>query len=108
MKSQRSTAGFEGCSRFSRLAAWQAVHKKLLQDDASYRKRFRSYVVSVVCLSCVLLVFYLPFFGIRLFAPMTDVSIIIGITAIVGCLTLRQFHFQRQSIRRYSQSSHGG
>jgi hypothetical protein len=95
-----------GTSKYERLAVWQTAHKQLLQDDAQYRKSFHSYLIILSCLSCVLLLFYLPFFGILLFGFSIDVSIILGVAAIIVCLTLRQFYFQKQSIRRYLQSSH--
>ena len=77
-----------------------------MRDEAQYRKRFRAFLTSVVCLSCVLLIFYLPYFGVRLFAPMVDVSITMGLAAVIVCLSFRQIQFQRRRIRRYLQSSH--
>jgi uncharacterized membrane protein (DUF485 family) len=108
MKTQTntSTPGLEGYTKHKRLAVWQAAHKQLLCDDSQYRKRFHSYLATVICLSCVLLLFYLPFFGVRLFGFSVDVSIILGVAAIIVCLTLRQFYFQKQNIVRYLQSSH--
>ncbi len=89
-----------------RLAVWQATHKQLLHTDARYRKRFYAYLTAVVCLSCILVVFYLPFFGIRLFAPAVDIAIILGLGAVVVGLTLRQFLFQNKCIKHYLSSSH--
>lgn len=87
-----------------RLAAWQAAHGQLLRSDTQYKKRFHVFLAVDICLSCVLLVFYLPFFGIRLFSPIVDISIILAIATVIVVLSFRQFHFQRQSIRRYLQS----
>ena len=100
MKTQTST------SKSERLAKWQAVHKQLLQDDAPYRKRHTSFLIAIVCLSCIMLPFYLPFFGIRLFGAVTDVSIIACLAAMIVYLAVRQFQFQNQRIQSYSQLSH--
>ncbi|HSY74326.1 MAG TPA: hypothetical protein VK810_02560 [Dongiaceae bacterium] len=89
-----------------RLSKWQAIHKQLLGDDAQYRKRHASFLIAITFLSCFLLPFYLPFFGIRLFGWSIDVSIILGVATIIVCLALRQFRFQNQRVRRYLQSSH--
>jgi len=80
---------------------WQAAHKQLLRDDAQYRKRFRTFVATNLCLSCLLLPFYLPYFGYRLFCFPANLCIILGVAALIVFLAVRQFHFQRQSIRRY-------
>lgn len=90
----------------SQLAIWQATHKQLLQTDAQYRRRFYSYLTAVVCLSCILVVFYLPFFGIKLFSPPVDIAIILGLGAVVVGLTLRQFLFQQKCIKHYLSSNH--
>ena len=92
----------------SRLAVWRATHKQLLHGDAQYRKRFFSYLKTLVFLTCILAVFYLPFFGVRLFAPAVDVAIILGLATVVVGLTLRQFFYQRKSIRHYLELSHAG
>ncbi|GEM_PF-7134942 len=88
------------------ISTWRTAHKKLLHEDEQYRKRFYSYRVTVVCLSCVLLVFYLPFFGIHFFGFGINLSIMLGIVAVIIYLTLRQISFEKQSIKRYLQSSH--
>ena len=90
----------------TRLAVWQVTHKQLLHADAQYRKRFHSYLTAIVCLSCILLIFYLPFFGVRLFAPAVDIAIILGLAVVIVGLTLRQFRYQRKSIRHYLELSH--
>ncbi len=60
----------------------------------------------MICLSCVLLPFYLPFFGVRLLGIVLDLSIIFCVTAMIVYLALRQMIFMNQSIGRYLQSSH--
>jgi hypothetical protein len=89
----------------SRLAIWQATHKQLIHDDTHYRRRFRNYLATVICFSCLLLPFYLPFFGIRLFGPAADISIILGLAAIVVYASLRQIHFQSKQISQYLRSN---
>jgi len=86
---------------------WQATHKQLLRNDAQYRKRFHSYLITLLCLCCLLLPFYLPFFGIPLFGFSANLCIILSITVLIVFLTLRQFHFQNQSIRHYLEMSKG-
>ena len=89
-----------------RLAVWQATHKKLWSDDTQYRKRCQSYLAAIICLVCLLLPFYLPFFGIRLFGWKVDLSIILCLAAMIVYLASRQFHFMNHNVRRYLQSSH--
>jgi amino acid transporter len=100
MKPQTNT------SKRERLAKWQAVHKQLLQDDAQYRKRHTSFLITIVCLSCIMLPFFLPFFGIRLFGFAVNVSIISCVAATIVFLALRQLQFQNQRIQSFLQSSH--
>src|SRR2546421_674369 len=52
-------------SKRERFAEWQTIHKQLLGTDAQYRKRHTSFLITFVCLSCIMLTFYRPFFGIR-------------------------------------------
>jgi len=85
----------------TRISVWQATHKKLLHNDAPYRRRFYSYLITLLCLCCLLLPFYLTFFGIPLFGYPVNQCIIVSIAALIVFLALRQFHFQKQSIRRY-------
>ena len=85
----------------NRISIWQATHKELLNNDAQYRRRFYSYLITLLCLCCLLLPFYLTFFGIPLFGYPANQCIILGIAAVIVFLGLRQFHFQKQSIRRY-------
>jgi uncharacterized membrane protein (DUF485 family) len=100
-----STLNSAGCAKNTNLAARQATHRRLLDEDAQYRGRFYSYLGIVVCLSCVLLVFYLPFFSVPLFAPAMNVAIILALAVVIVGLTLRQFHYQRKSIRHYLESN---
>jgi hypothetical protein len=95
-----------GCTKHKRLAVWQATHKQLLQDDAQYRKRHTSFLVTVACLSCVMLPFYLSFFGVRLFGFKMDVSLIACAAATIVILSVRQFLFQNERIQSHLQSSH--
>jgi hypothetical protein len=104
MKSETPISGFERCSKFKSLAGWQAAHGKLLQDDARYRKRFRSYRATIFCISGMLLPFYLPFFGIRLWGPEINISVVLGLAVIIVALTLRQFRYQNQCIGSYLRS----
>ena len=96
----------EGCTKHKRLGVWQAAHKQLLQDDAQYRKRHTSFVITIACLSCVMLPFYLSFFGVHLFGFKTDVSIISCVAATMVILAARQFAFQNKRIQRHLESRH--
>jgi hypothetical protein len=80
-----------------RISLWQATHKELLRDDAQYRRQFHFYLITLVCLCCLLL----PFFGIRLFGFPANLCIIVSLAALIVFLSWRQFHFQKQSIRHY-------
>lgn len=108
MKQEDPIAGFEGYSRFKPLARWQAAHGKLLQEDARYRKRFHFYLATIFCISGLLLPFYLPFFGIRLFGPVMNISIALGLAVVIVALTLRQFQYQKQCIGGYLRSLPSG
>jgi asparagine N-glycosylation enzyme membrane subunit Stt3 len=87
------------------ISIWQATHKQLLRDDTQYRKRFHSHLIILMCLSCLLLPFYLPFFGIRLFGFATDLGIILSVGALIVFLALRQFYFQNQKIRQFLKAN---
>ncbi len=91
----------------TRLSLWQATHKELLRADAPYRRRFHSYLITSICLCCLLLPFYLPFFGIPLFGFAANLCLILSLGALIVVLTLRQFHFQKQSIRRFLETNQG-
>jgi len=91
----------------ARLTIWQTTHKELLSNDAHYRRRFFRYLITLMCFCGVLLPFYLPFFGIPLFGFPANQCIIVSIAALIVILSLRQFHFQKQSIRRYRQANPG-
>jgi hypothetical protein len=100
MKTQTST------SKRERLAVWQATHKQLLHDDAEYRKRHASFLIAIVFLSCAMLPFYLPFFGVRPFGFAVDVSIVSSLAIAIVFLAWWQFQFQNQRIQTYLKSSH--
>jgi asparagine N-glycosylation enzyme membrane subunit Stt3 len=93
-------------SKRERIAVWQATHKQLLHDDPEYRKRHTTFLISIVFLSCAMLPFYLPFFGIPLFGFAVDVSIISSLAITIVFLSWWQFQFQNQRIQSYLQSSH--
>lgn len=105
MKPQTNQPSPTGRARYKRLVVWQAAHKQLLHDDAQYQKRHTFFVITLVCLSCIMLPFYLPFFGIRLFGFGVDVSIISCVAAMIVCLAVRQFQLQNHRIQSYLQSS---
>jgi len=86
------------------ISFWQTTHKQLLRDDAQYRRRFRSYLITLLCLCFLLLPFYLPFFGIPLFGFPGNLCLILTLAALIVLLTFRQFHFQNQTIRRFSEN----
>ena len=107
MNSQTNTPASnpEGYTKHRRLDVWQATHKQLLQNDAPYRKRHVSFLITIACLACAMVPFYLPFFGVHLFGFKLDVSIIAGLAAAMVILSVRQLLFQNQSIRRHWQAS---
>jgi hypothetical protein len=91
----------------TRFSIWQATHKELLNTDAQYRRRFHRYLITLMCLCCLLLPFYLVFFGIPLFGFPANQCIILSVAALIVFLALRQFHFQKQSIRRHLETNQG-
>jgi hypothetical protein len=101
-----STPGLERFAKQDRFARWQAAHKELLRENVSYRKRFHSYLGTIVCLSCAMMPFYLPMFGVQLFGIVADISLILGLAATVVYVALRQMTFMNQSIGRHLQSKH--
>jgi hypothetical protein len=100
------TPSREGYTKHKRLALWQAAHKQLLRDDAQYRKRHASFLITIACLSCVMLPFYLTLFGVHLFGFKIDVAIIGCVAVVIVILSVRQFVFQNERIRIHLQSSH--
>jgi hypothetical protein len=87
-------------SIFQWLIVWQTTHNQLLKDDPYYRKRFWSFLYTVLGISCVLWCFYLPYFGVRLFGFVIDVCITLGLAFLLVVLTIRQLIFQKKSIDR--------
>ena len=87
-----------------RLAVWQTTHKQLLSNDAQYRRRFHRYLVTLMCLCCLLLPFYLSFFSFRLFGFPANQCIIVSIATVIVILALRQFRFQKERIRIYLEN----
>ena len=90
-----------GFSKYGRLAKWQAAHQQLLQDDAQYRKRHAASKLAVNCLLAIMLLFYLPFFGVHFFGPRADVWITIFIAAVIVGLNVRQLRYQTQRIQDF-------
>jgi hypothetical protein len=101
-----STPGLERFPKRERLAKWQAAHKHLLREDVRYRKRFHSYLTTMVCLSIPLMAVYGWYFGYGLTSFAANLAIIIGVTAAMIFLALRQMHYMNQCIGRYWQSHH--
>lgn len=88
-------------AKCERLAGWQAIDKQLFNDDARYKKRQTSFLIAIIFLSGVLLVFYLPFFGVRLFGFGINISIMFGVAAVMICLAIRHLRFKNQRIKRH-------
>jgi hypothetical protein len=107
MNSQTNTPASnpEGYTKHKRLAVWQATHKQLLQNDAPYRKRHVSFLITIACLASAMVLFYLPFFGVHLLGFKLDVAVIAGLAAAIVLWSVRQLLFQNRSIRRW-QSCH--
>jgi len=99
-----STPGLDRFPKHERFAKWQDTHKQLLREDASYRRRFNTYLFSMIFLACILMPFYLPFFGINLFGFAMNLFIILGTTIAMICLALRQMRFMNERIGHYLQS----
>jgi hypothetical protein len=79
---------------------WQVTHQQLLTDDAAYREQFQTYLTAVIVLSCALLIFYLPFFGIPLFGFWINLAIIVSLTSAIVFLSVWQLCSMSRSIRR--------
>ncbi len=93
-------------SKRERLAKWQAVHSLLFRDDAQFRKRHISFLITIVCLSIPLLAVYGYYFGVGMTSFAANLSVIFCVTATMIYLSLRHFHFVNQRIESYLQSSH--
>ena len=46
-----ATPGLNRIPRAERFAVYRAIHKRLMREDASYRKRFHQYLSSVIVLA---------------------------------------------------------
>jgi hypothetical protein len=105
LQTYTSAPGLERYPKRERLAKWQAVHKQLLREDAECRKRFHSYLTTMICLSCPLLAVYGYYFGAGLTSFAANLSVIFCVSATMVYLALRQMHFMNQRIGSYLQSN---
>ena len=108
MKFQTYTAT-PGLDRYpvrERFAKWKEIHKRLLFEDANYKKRFNSYLISVCCLSCPLMGVYGYYFGTGLASFVANLAVTAIFTAIIVYLAFRQILFMNQRIGNYLQSNH--
>ena len=101
-----SIPGLERYPKRERFAKRQAIHKQLLRDDAQYRKRFNSFLTTIIFLSCPLLAVYGYYFGIGLTSLAANLTIIFCVTATIVYLSLRQMYFMNQRIGHYLQTNH--
>lgn len=89
-----------------RLAKWQAVHRLLFRDDAQFRKRHISFLVTIICLSIPLLAVYGYYFEVGMTSFAVNLAVILCVTAIMIYLSLRHLYFVNRRIESYLQSSH--
>ena len=75
MKTQTTT------SKRERLAKWQDVHSRLFRDDAQFRKRHISFLITIVCLSIPLLAVYGYYFGVGMTSFAANLSVIFCVPA---------------------------
>jgi hypothetical protein len=76
------TPGLDRFPEGERFAVYRATHKRLMREDAAYRRRFSSYLTALICLVII------PIVG----------------WAIAAYLVIRQQEFQNQRIGDILQS----
>ena len=84
----------------TRLATWQAVHQRLLQEDAQYRSRHTRFLISVAGLSLPLMATYGFYFKVGFTSFAATLTVIVGAAGATVVLSLRQFLFMHRRIGR--------
>ncbi len=100
-----STVGLERFPKQERFTKWQAVHKGLLNTDSDYRKRFRSYLIGMVCLTIPLLGVYGYYFGVGLTSLAANLGVIACVVPIMIYVAVRQMAYMNQRIGSYLQAN---
>jgi hypothetical protein len=90
-----ATPGLESFPQQERLAVYRAAHKRLMREDAAYRRQWNSYVIGIVCVSII------PatnlFIGGVLALVLTAVELIAVVLGVIY-LAFRQQRFMNRKI----------
>jgi len=98
LRPRLDTVVFMNATSATRVAQWQAVHKRLLQEDPVYRKRHTSFLIANAGLSLPLLATYGFYFGIGFSSFPATLAVIVGAAGSMIVLSLRQWLFMNQRI----------
>jgi hypothetical protein len=101
LQTYTSTPGLEHFPKQERFAKWQGVHKQLLRDDVEYRKRFRSYLINMGCLTFPMVCVYGYYFGVGLRNWAANVAVIICVVPIMIYVAMRQMAYMNQRVGGY-------
>jgi hypothetical protein len=87
-----------------RFTVWRTLHKKLLKLDRQYRKHFFAYLVSEICLACILCIVFLeePHHIVSLGLYLV---IALCLVTYIVYLPFRQQRYMNQRIARLLQTS---
>ncbi len=90
-----STPGLDRYPERERLAVYRATHKRLMSEDAAYRRQWNSYVAEIVCVAVI------PaggFIGGGALGTLMSVALMSAGVAGVIFLAFRQQKFMNQKI----------
>lgn len=89
------TPGLDRYPEDERLPVYRATHKRLMSEDASYRRQWTSYVAGIVCVAVV---------PVGAFAAAGTLGILLSVVSLVGVvagvtyLAFQQQRFMNQRI----------
>ena len=90
-----STPGLDRYPEHERFAVYRATHKRLMSEDAAYRKHWNSYVAAIVCVAVIPAGGFVAGGALGIVLPVLLLS---AVVAGVIFLAFRQQKFMNQRI----------
>ena len=99
----KATPGLDRFDPAERFSIYRRVHRLLMREDATYRKRYQQYIASIIMLAGV------PgaaVFGISGLGLAISLCLSMAPVAVILYLAFQQQHYMNQCIGRVLQSRH--
>jgi hypothetical protein len=90
-----STPGLDRYPEHDRFTVYRAAHKRLMREDAAYRRQWSSYIAGIVCVAVVPIG---EFVAGGALGTVFSVLSLVGVVAGVIYLAFRQQRFMNQRI----------